>query len=123
MFRIVLAASLLALVPASGALAEKISTTSCSAATDRTMTKDGKSYSCTSCETCKTTTCEAGGTASCSIETKTSCSCVEATPPAPKASRGTLNKAPNAGVVDLGQRPVKRPQIFKFDGAGGVLKK
>jgi hypothetical protein len=79
--------------------AEKISTTSCKAAADRTKTQNGKTYKCTGCEACTTTTCETGGTLACTNTTTTTCSCTE-TSAATRPGAGVTTT--NPGVLDPG---------------------
>ncbi len=93
----------------SGLRAEKISTTSCKAAADRTKTQDGKTYKCTGCEACTTTTCETGGTLACTNTTTTTCSCTEASAATrPGAGVTTINP----GVLDPGTGGgIKNPAV------------
>lgn len=125
MLRTLLIAIALAVAPLAAvtdASAEKISTRSCSPASDRNMTKDGKNYSCTSCETCKTTTCDVGGTANCSVKTETSCSCTEVASN-PSRTQGTTAVGGTTGTLDPGSRnPTRKPQLFNAPGVK-VLKK
>ncbi|HHZ08259.1 MAG TPA: hypothetical protein GX405_05720 [Rhizobiales bacterium] len=95
----------------SGLRAEKISTTSCKAAADRTKTQDGKTYKCTGCQACTTTTCETGGTLACTNTTTTTCSCTEASA-AQRPGTGVMTTSP--GVLDPGsggrsKNPAVRP--------------
>lgn len=112
-----LAALIFVLAPTM-AQAEKISTTSCKAAADRTKTQGGKTYNCTSCEACTTTTCETGGTLACTNTTTTSCSCTEvATGPKPGAGGVT---GPKPGVLDPGPRPQR---LQRYQAPGQLLRK
>lgn len=96
---------------AGGAHAEKISTTSCKAAADRTKTQDGKTYKCTGCEACTTTTCETGGTLACTNTTTTTCSCTEAS-----ASSRTGVTTVNPGVLDPGTGGAGKKPTVKLPG-------
>jgi len=101
---------------ANGVRAEAISTTSCKAAADRTKTKDGKKYNCTSCEACTTTTCQTGGPASCTNTTTTTCTCTEAPPPKRQSSAPSINPGLNPGVLDQATGGGKKRPTVKLPG-------
>ena len=114
MIRMLVAAFALGFVlSAAVADAAPISTTSCKAIADRKMSKDGKNYTCTGCQECKTTTCEGEGGINCSIATTTSCGDCTEVASGPKASQGAIIRDVQPEVLDPGPRPKKKLKLLQ----------